>query len=425
MKTEQIRKKFLEFFVNNNHQHYAPSSVIPDPSLGLLFTNAGMNQFRDRFTSDQPERSIVSIQPCIRAGGKHNDLDQVGHTSRHHTLFEMLGNFSFGEYGRTRAIQLAWEFLTVTLGISPNKLWVTVYYRDTESLEVWKSVGVAPERTISIGDRDQEYDSDNFWSMGATGPCGPCTEIFYDHGPTVSGGLPGQPDQDGDRYTEVWNIVFMQYNRTEQGLELLPTVKVDTGIGLERLAAVMQGVVSNYETDQFVLLKEIASKRLPGLNEVSYNVIADHMRAAAVIASESVQPSNTGTGYVLRKLVRRSIAYAGTHTPKLGEILSEMIPYIQLVYPQVDTSVIPVIAAEEAKFANAFNRGLKELAKYNECVPAKVVFDLHATHGIPPEIVTDYCMSKNLAVDVAGYKTLLEQHREISRNEHRTTARAS
>ena len=261
--------------------------------------------------------------------------------------------------------------------------------------------------------------------MGATGPCGPCTEIFYDHGPTVSGGLPGQPDQDGDRYTEVWNIVFMQYNRTEQGLELLPTVKVDTGIGLERLAAVMQGVVSNYETDQFVLLKEIASKHLPGLNEVSYNVIADHMRAAAVIASESVQPSNTGTGYVLRKLVRRSIAYAGTHTPKLGEILSEMIPHIQPVYSQVDTSVIPVIAAEEAKFANAFNRGLKELAKYSECVPAKVVFDLHATHGIPPEIVTDYCMSKNLAVDVAGYKTLLEQHREISRNEHRTTARAS
>ena len=425
MKTEQIRKLFLEFFVKHNHQHYAPSSVIPDPSLNLLFTNAGMNQFRDHFLSNAPYKSAVSIQPCIRAGGKQNDLDQVGHTSRHHTLFEMMGNFSFGEYGRQQAIQLAWEFLTKTLGIDQTKLWVTVYYRDSESAQTWKEIGVDPSRIILIGDRDEEYDSDNFWSMGATGPCGPCTEIFYDHGSSVPGGLPGQPDQDGDRYTEIWNIVFMQYNRTESSMELLPQLKVDTGIGLERLAAVMQGVVSNYDTDQFVDLKECVIQELPTATPVTQNVISDHMRAALVIASEGVQPSNTGAGYVLRKLVRRSIAYAGTHQLVLGKILKRMLPIVARVYPAVSESCIQVILSEEAKFANTFKRGTQTLDKYSECVPAQVIFDLHATHGFPPELVRDYCTNRALVVDFDGYRTLLEQHREISRNEHRTTAKES
>ncbi|OGI41394.1 MAG: alanine--tRNA ligase, partial [Candidatus Muproteobacteria bacterium RBG_16_62_13] len=367
MRSSEIRTAFLEYFNRQGHVIVPSSSLVPGNDPTLLFTNAGMVQFKDVFigTEKRDYKRVVSSQRCVRAGGKHNDLENVGYTARHHTFFEMLGNFSFGDYFKHDAIRYAWEFLTREMKLAPEKLWVTVYKDDDEAADIWlKEIKVGPKRFRRLG------EASNFWSMGDTGPCGPCSEIFYDHGPQVPGGPPGSPDEDGDRYVEIWNLVFMQFNRDSSGkMTPLPKPSVDTGMGLERLAAVMQGVHSNYRIDLFQKLIHAAADIIGASERQSHslNVVADHIRAAAFLIIDGVMPSNEGRGYVLRRIVRRAIR----HGHKLGaqeafffRLVDPLIAEMGAAYPELGKmrdQIVDALRAEEGRFAETLEQGLRIL----------------------------------------------------------------
>ncbi len=435
MKSADIREAFLRFFEEKGHTRVASSSLIPGDDPTLLFTNAGMNQFKDCFLGLEKRAytRATTAQKCVRAGGKHNDLENVGYTARHHTFFEMLGNFSFGDYFKRDAIHFAWEFLTSPqwLGIDSSKLWITVYHTDDEAYTIWnEEVGVPAERIIRIGDnKGAPYASDNFWAMGDTGPCGPCTEIFYDHGPDVAGGPPGSPDEDGDRYIEIWNNVFMQFNRTADGqLHPLPAPSVDTGMGLERISAVMQGVHSNYEIDLFQSLLNSAAEVIGCKNEgqPSLNVVADHIRSCAFLIADGVMPSNEGRGYVLRRIIRR----ACRHGNKLGangaffwKLVDALVQEMGHAYPELkekQAHVEKVLRQEEEQFAKTLEQGLKILEQdlaglQGTVIPGKTVFTLYDTYGFPVDLTNDIARERGLTLDYEGYEAEMEAQRERAR----------
>ncbi|EGT5206687.1 TPA: alanine--tRNA ligase [Cronobacter sakazakii] len=433
--TAEIRQAFLDFFHSKGHQVVASSSLVPNNDPTLLFTNAGMNQFKDVFLGlDKRNYSrATTAQRCVRAGGKHNDLENVGYTARHHTFFEMLGNFSFGDYFKHDAIQYAWELLTGAqwFNLPKDRLWVTVYETDDEAYEIWeKEVGIPRERIIRIGDnKGAPYASDNFWQMGDTGPCGPCTEIFYDHGDHIWGGPPGSPEEDGDRYIEIWNIVFMQFNRQADGtMEPLPKPSVDTGMGLERIAAVLQHVNSNYEIDLFQkLIKAVANVTgATDLSNKSLRVIADHIRSCAFLIADGVIPSNENRGYVLRRIIRRAIR----HGNMLG---AKDTFFYKLVGPLVDVmgaageelkrqqaQVEQVLKTEEEQFARTLERGLalldEELAKLTgDTLDGETAFRLYDTYGFPVDLTADVCRERNIKVDEAGFEAAMEEQRRRAR----------
>ncbi len=430
----QIRKAFLDFFAGKGHEVVASSPLVPGNDPTLLFTNAGMVQFKDVFTGQdqRPYSRATSVQRCVRAGGKHNDLENVGYTARHHTFFEMLGNFSFGDYFKHEAIRFAWEFLTETCALPPEKLWVTIYEDDDEAAEIWlKEIGVDPNRFTRIGDKPgkKKYDSDNFWSMGDTGPCGPCTEIFYDHGPEIWGGPPGSPEEDGDRYIEIWNLVFMQYDRDKDGnMKPLPKPSVDTGMGLERLAAVLQGVHSNYEIDLFQNLIKAAA-RLAGtedLENASLKVIADHIRSCAFLVTDGVIPSNEGRGYVLRRIIRRAIR----HGHKLGmdgaffhKLVAPLAVEMGEAYPELtraQAQVEKVLRQEEERFAETLGQGMQLLEEAisglaGKELPGETVFKLYDTYGFPVDLTADVARERGLSVDMAGFDKAMAAQRERAR----------
>ncbi|EJJ0659358.1 alanine--tRNA ligase [Cronobacter sakazakii] len=433
--TAEIRQAFLDFFHSKGHQVVASSSLVPNNDPTLLFTNAGMNQFKDVFLGlDKRNYSrATTAQRCVRAGGKHNDLENVGYTARHHTFFEMLGNFSFGDYFKHDAIQYAWELLTGEqwFNLPKDRLWVTVYETDDEAYEIWeKEVGIPRERIIRIGDnKGAPYASDNFWQMGDTGPCGPCTEIFYDHGDHIWGGPPGSPEEDGDRYIEIWNIVFMQFNRQADGtMEPLPKPSVDTGMGLERIAAVLQHVNSNYEIDLFQkLIKAVANVTgATDLSNKSLRVIADHIRSCAFLIADGVIPSNENRGYVLRRIIRRAIR----HGNMLG---AKDTFFYKLVGPLVDVmgaageelkrqqaQVEQVLKTEEEQFARTLERGLalldEELAKLTgDTLDGETAFRLYDTYGFPVDLTADVCRERNIKVDEAGFEAAMEEQRRRAR----------
>jgi len=424
--TAEIRQAFLDFFAAREHRIVASSPLVPANDPTLLFTNAGMVQFKDVFLGSE-KRSYTratTSQRCVRAGGKHNDLENVGYTARHHTFFEMLGNFSFGDYFKREAIEFGWEFLTGTCGFAPEKLWVTVYEEDDEAADIWlKEIGVDPERFSRIG------AADNFWAMGDTGPCGPCTEIFYDHGPDVPGGPPGTPEEDGDRFIEVWNLVFMQHDRASDGtLSPLPAPSVDTGMGLERLAAILQGVHSNYDIDLFRYLIDAAAN-LTGAQDresASLKVIADHIRACAFLIVDGVLPSNEGRGYVLRRIIRRAIR----HGYKLGcedLFFSRMVEPLARVmgeaYPElVDKQdfVTEVLHREEERFSETLDQGMKLLEGAiaeldGSRIPGDVAFKLYDTYGFPVDLTRDIARERELTVDEEGFEYAMNQQRERAR----------
>ncbi len=430
----EIRQQFLDYFAGKGHEVVASSSLVPANDPTLLFTNAGMVQFKDVFLGREtrPYKRAASSQRCVRAGGKHNDLENVGYTARHHTFFEMLGNFSFGDYFKQDAIAYAWEFLTEVAGLPPEKLWVTVYENDDEAADIWlNQIGVDPARFSRIGDKPgKQYESDNFWAMGDTGPCGPCTEIFYDHGEDIWGGPPGTPEEDGDRYIEIWNLVFMQYNRTADGvMHDLPAPSVDTGMGLERLAAILQGVHNNYDIDLFRHLIEAAAKATGAsdLQNQSLRVIADHIRSCAFLIVDGVTPSNEGRGYVLRRIIRR----ACRHGHRLG--MSEAFFY-KLVQPLVDemgeaypelaaaqTNVENVLHKEELRFAETLDQGMKileaDIANLSgKQIPGDTVFKLYDTYGFPVDLTADIARERGLTIDEAGFEQAMEQQRERGRS---------
>ncbi|HSG53615.1 MAG TPA: alanine--tRNA ligase [Rheinheimera sp.] len=430
MTSASIRRAFLDFFASKQHQVVASSSLIPGNDATLLFTNAGMVQFKDVFLG-QDQRSYnraVSAQRCVRAGGKHNDLENVGYTARHHTFFEMLGNFSFGDYFKREAIAYAWEFLTEVVKLPKEKLWVTVYETDDEAYDIWlKTVGVPAERIIRIGDnKGAAYASDNFWAMGDTGPCGPCTEIFYDHGEHIWGGPPGSPEEDGDRYIEIWNIVFMQFNRHSDGrMEPLPKPSVDTGMGLERIAAILQHVHSNYEIDTFVALIKAAAEATGAadLNDKSLRVVADHIRSCAFLIVDGVQPSNEGRGYVLRRIVRRAVR----HGNKLGakgaffyKLVSALVAQMGEAYPELaekQAVVEKILKLEEEQFGKTLERGLtileEALAELNGTeLPGELVFKLYDTYGFPVDLTNDVARERNLTIDQAGFDAAMAEQRK-------------
>ena len=431
MSTSEIRKAFLEYFRSEGHQVVSSSSLVPHNDPTLLFTNAGMNQFKDVFLgSDVRTYSrAASSQRCVRAGGKHNDLDNVGYTARHHTFFEMLGNFSFGDYFKREAILFAWNFLTTVLQLPKEKLLVTVYATDDEAYAIWANeVGVPTERIVRIGDnKGAPYASDNFWQMGDTGPCGPCTEIFYDHGADIWGGPPGSPEEDGDRFIEIWNVVFMQFNRQVDGsLEPLPRPSVDTGMGLERISAIMQGVHSNYEIDIFqALIKKAASVvGITDLENKSLRVIADHIRSCSFLIADGVMPSNEGRGYVLRRIIRRAVR----HGRKLGaddlfffQLVGELVNQMGDAYPEL-RSQLPVIERvlkqEEEQFVRTLDRGLALLEEAltelagSRVVPGEVVFKLYDTYGFPADLTADVVRERDYTIDEAGFQSEMEKQRE-------------
>ncbi|MFG6449331.1 alanine--tRNA ligase [Roseateles sp. BYS180W] len=437
MKASEIRNTFLKFFESKGHQIVASSPVVPGDDPTLLFTNAGMNQFKDVFLGfDKRAYSrATTAQKCIRAGGKHNDLDNVGYTARHHTFFEMLGNFSFGDYFKHDAISYAWELLTGPFGLPPEKLWVTVYSEDDEAYEIWnKVVGVPAERIVRIGDnKGGRYQSDNFWMMGDTGPCGPCTEIFYDHGPDVAGGPPGSPDEDGDRYIEIWNNVFMQFNRTEDGvMHKLPKPSVDTGMGLERIAAVLQHVHSNYEIDTFVALLAAAKAAVDGAgagdcdkDSASLKVIADHIRACSFTIVDGVIPGNAGRGYVLRRIARRAIRHGyklGARTPFFHQIVPELVAQMGEAYPelrQAEKRVIEVLQQEEERFFKTIANGMEildaALASQPQQLDGETAFKLHDTYGFPVDLTADVCRERGVTVDEAGFAQHLDEQKRRAR----------
>ncbi|GIU09952.1 alanine--tRNA ligase [Shewanella glacialipiscicola] len=427
--TAELRSAFLEFFRSNGHQVVDSSSLVPSNDPTLLFTNAGMNQFKDVFLGMDKRNytRATTAQRCVRAGGKHNDLDNVGYTARHHTFFEMLGNFSFGDYFKEEAIRFGWTFLTETLKLPKERLCVTIYQTDDEAFEIWnKKIGVAAENIIRIGDnKGAAYASDNFWQMGDTGPCGPCSEIFYDHGDHIWGGRPGSPEEDGDRFIEIWNIVFMQYNRQASG-EMLPLPKpsVDTGMGIERIAAIMQGVHSNYEIDIFRTLIAKAAEIIgvSDLSEKSLRVIADHIRSCAFLIADGVMPSNEGRGYVLRRIIRRAVR----HGNKLGAteaFFYKLVPSLIAVMGDAATGlaetqaiVEKALKAEEEQFARTLERGLGILdAALNELkgttLDGETVFKLYDTYGFPMDLTADVCRERNIIVDEVGFDVAMAEQR--------------
>ena len=436
MKSAEIREAFLRFFEEQGHTRVASSSLIPNNDPTLLFTNAGMNQFKDCFLGAEKRAytRAVSSQKCVRAGGKHNDLENVGYTARHHTFFEMLGNFSFGDYFKRDAITFAWTFLTSAqwLNLPKEKLWVTVYATDDEAYEIWtKEIGVPAERMVRIGDnKGAPYASDNFWTMGDTGPCGPCTEIFYDHGADIWGGPPGSPEEDGDRYIEIWNNVFMQFNRTADGvLHPLPAPSVDTGMGLERVSAVLQHVHSNYEIDLFQNLLAAAAKAIGCSNDgqASLKVVADHIRSCGFLIADGVLPSNEGRGYVLRRIIRR----ACRHGNKLGatgsffyQIVAALAAEMGEAFPELKSQqahIERVLKAEEEQFAKTLEQGLRileqDLAQLKgDVVPGDVVFKLYDTYGFPMDLTADIARERELTIDEAGFEREMDAQRERARS---------
>ena len=427
MKSSELRKKFLDYFASREHEIVSSSSLVPGNDPSLLFTNAGMVQFKDVFLGNdkRPYTRATSSQRCVRAGGKHNDLENVGYTARHHTFFEMLGNFSFGDYFKRDAIQFAWEFLTDVLEIPAEKLWVTVFDEDDEAEKIWlNDIGVDPTRCTRIGAKD------NFWSMGDTGPCGPCTEIFYDHGPDVPGGPPGTPEEDGDRYVEIWNLVFMQYNRDANGtLTDLPRPSVDTGMGLERLAAVIQGVTNNYDIDLFKALINSAAD-ITGCSELdnkSLRVIADHIRSTAFLITDGVIPSNEGRGYVLRRIIRRAIRHGymlGAQTPFFYQLVAPLAREMGDAYPELINSqsiIESVLRKEEERFAETLETGMAILEQAIEGLQGKVIdgdtlFKLYDTYGFPVDLTADIARERALEVDLEGFEAEMEKQRDRARS---------
>ncbi|EAN8038496.1 alanine--tRNA ligase [Salmonella enterica] len=433
--TAEIRQAFLDFFHSKGHQVVASSSLVPNNDPTLLFTNAGMNQFKDVFLGlDKRNYSrATTSQRCVRAGGKHNDLENVGYTARHHTFFEMLGNFSFGDYFKHDAIQFAWELLTGEnwFALPKERLWVTVYETDDEAYEIWeKEVGIPRERIIRIGDnKGAPYASDNFWQMGDTGPCGPCTEIFYDHGDHIWGGPPGSPEEDGDRYIEIWNIVFMQFNRQADGtMEPLPKPSVDTGMGLERIAAVLQHVNSNYDIDLFRTLIEAVAKvtGATDLGNKSLRVIADHIRSCAFLVADGVLPSNENRGYVLRRIIRRAVRHGNMLGEKETFFYKLVGPLIEVMgsageeLKRQQAQVEQVLKTEEEQFARTLERGLalldEELAKLQgDTLDGETAFRLYDTYGFPVDLTADVCRERNIKVDEAGFEAAMEEQRRRAR----------
>ncbi|MFW7343651.1 alanine--tRNA ligase [Pollutimonas sp. H1-120] len=434
MKTSEIRQKFLSFFESKGHQVVPSSSLVPGNDPTLLFTNSGMVQFKDVFTGkeNRPYKRATSSQRCVRAGGKHNDLENVGYTARHHTFFEMLGNFSFGDYFKREAIHNAWELLTTVYKLPAEKLWVTVYHEDDEAYDVWaKEIGVPAERIVRIGDnKGARYASDNFWQMADTGPCGPCSEIFYDHGPEIWGGPPGSPEEDGDRYIEIWNLVFMQFERDAEGnMPLLPKPCVDTGMGLERIAAVLQHVHSNYEIDLFQSLIKAAARET-GVQDLANNslkVIADHIRACSFLIVDGVIPSNEGRGYVLRRIVRRALR----HGHKLGQsgvffyrLVGDLVAEMGQAYSELASQqarVEQVLRQEEERFRETLEHGMKILDSALAAVPengvldGQTLFTLYDTYGFPVDLTADICRERHVQVDLDGFEVAMGHQREQAR----------
>lgn len=437
MKASEIRSQFLKFFEAKGHTIVPSSPVVPGDDPTLLFTNAGMNQFKDVFLGfdKRPYSRATTSQKCIRAGGKHNDLENVGYTARHHTFFEMLGNFSFGDYFKHDAIQYAWELLTEVYKLPKEKLWVTVYAEDDEAYEIWnKTVGVPADRIVRIGDnKGARYASDNFWMMGDTGPCGPCTEIFYDHGPDVAGGPPGSPNEDGDRYIEIWNNVFMQFNRDEAGvMHKLPKPSVDTGMGLERLTAVLQHVHSNYEIDTFVNLLAAAKQSVDAAGagdcdkeSPSLKVIADHIRACAFTVTDGVIPSNAGRGYVLRRIARRAIRHGyklGARKPFFHTLVAALSREMGEAYPelrQAEQRVTEVLKQEEEGFFRTIANGMEileaALAGGAQTVDGETAFKLHDTYGFPLDLTADVCRERGVTVDSEGFDAAMKRQKDKAR----------
>ncbi len=426
MDSAAIRDAFLQYFEAKGHTIVASSSLVPANDPTLLFTNAGMVQFKDAFLGreQRPYSRATSSQRCVRAGGKHNDLENVGYTARHHTFFEMLGNFSFGDYFKREAIQYAWEFLTGTLGLPPEKLWVTVHVSDDEAADIWlKEMGVSAERFSRL-------DEDNFWQMGDTGPCGPSSEIFYDHGADVAGGPPGSPDDDGDRYIEIWNLVFMQFNRDEEGeLHPLPNPSIDTGMGLERIAAVLQGVHSNYEIDLFQQLIGAAAELLgvEDLEHKSLRVIADHIRSCSFLIADGVMPSNEGRGYVLRRIIRRAARHGnklGASDPFFHKLVAALAAVMGEAYPELrklQAQIERVLLQEEEQFAKTLDQGMRILEQDlagldGKQIPGDTVFRLYDTYGFPVDLTADIAREQGLSLDLDGFERAMGAQRERARS---------
>ncbi|WP_087018119.1 alanine--tRNA ligase [Thaumasiovibrio subtropicus] len=435
MSTDEIRRAFLTFFESKGHQIVDSSSLVPADDPTLLFTNAGMNQFKDTFLGLEKRNytRATSAQRCVRAGGKHNDLENVGFTARHHTFFEMLGNFSFGDYFKQDAIKYAWEFLTETLKLPEDRLLVTVYETDDEAFEIWnKEMGIPADRIIRIGDKEggKAYESDNFWQMGDTGPCGPCTEIFYDHGDHIWGGRPGTPEEDGDRFIEIWNNVFMQFNRQADGtMEPLPKPSVDTGMGIERIAAIMQGVHSNYEIDVFQTLIKEAAKVIghDDLSNQSLRVVADHIRSCAFLIVDGVMPSNEGRGYVLRRIIRRAVRHGnklgaqGAFFYKLVGPLAEIMGSAGEELKKQQAVVEKVLKIEEENFGRTLDRGMAILTEALDALDGKVldgetVFKLYDTYGFPADLTNDVARERGFSIDEPAFEVAMEAQRQRARD---------
>jgi alanyl-tRNA synthetase len=436
MSCADIREKFLKFFESKGHQIVASSSLVPFDDPTLLFTNAGMNQFKDVFLGfdKRPYNRATTSQKCVRAGGKHNDLENVGYTARHHTFFEMLGNFSFGDYFKRDALKYAWELLTEVYQLPADKLWVTVYAEDDEAYDIWtKEIGVPAARTIRIGDnKGARYMSDNFWMMGDTGPCGPCSEIFYDHGPEIPGGPPGSPDEDGDRYIEIWNNVFMQFNRDEQGvMHPLPKPSVDTGMGLERISAVLQHVHSNYEIDLMQALVKAAARETHthDLGFPSLRVLADHIRACSFLLADGVIPGNEGRGFVLRRIIRRAIRHGwklGVRQPFFHKLVPDLVAEMGAAYPELAKAqgkVMDMLKLEEERFFTTIEHGmaiveadLAEMARNdNRIFNGDTAFKLHDTYGFPLDLTADICRERGVTVDATAFNAAMARQKEQAR----------
>ena len=424
MDTNKIRQSFLDFFHSKNHEIIASSSLVPNNDETLLFTNAGMVQFKDVFlgTESKNFKRATTSQRCIRAGGKHNDLENVGYTLRHHTFFEMLGNFSFGDYFKEDAIKYAWEFLTEVLKLDKEKLWITVYKDDDEAEEIWKNIiGVDPKRIARLG------DDDNFWSMGDTGPCGPCSEIFYDHGDHIEGTPPGADGDEGDRFIEIWNLVFMQFNRDETGkMKPLPKPSVDTGMGLERIAAVLQGVNSNYDIDVFKDLISASEKILGSKKSASHKVIADHIRSSAFLISDGVIPEKEGRGYVLRRIMRRGIRHGykiGAKEPFMHLLVKDLVNLMSSGYPEIkakEKEITKTIKNEEYKFFETLEKGIDILeneisSMSNDLISGDIVFKLHDTYGFPFDLTADIAREKKLLIDEERFNVCMSNQKESSK----------
>lgn len=433
MKSDEIRERFLKYFERNGHSIVSSSPLVPGNDPTLLFTNAGMVQFKDVFLGHD-KRSYTratTSQRCVRAGGKHNDLENVGYTARHHTFFEMLGNFSFGQYFKEDAIRYAWGLLTDEFGLDPNRMWVTVYETDDEAYEIWANdIKIPPERIVRIGDKPggQKYQSDNFWQMGDTGPCGPCSEIFWDHGADVEGGPPGSDNEDGDRFIEIWNLVFMQFNRDESGvMKPLPKPSVDTGMGLERMAAVLQKVHSNYEIDIFQTLINgvVRETGCKDFGNASLRVIADHIRSCAFLIVDGVIPSNEGRGYVLRRIIRRAIRHGyklGQSKPFFYNLVVDLIDVMGAAYPELTAAqqqVSEVLFEEERRFAETLEKGMavleSALLREDKVLDGETVFRLYDTFGFPVDLTADIARERNIQIDLSGFEAAMEEQRQRAR----------